>query len=104
MTESKREDGRVRHKKMGWSKPRIFISSLLIILSIVFSIYIIYPLTQGEYEPKYFAGLFFVLLHFFYIFSIVTVKRRRQFVFWMISFLLLDSITFIFVFYEDIIV
>lgn len=92
----------VEKKNLEWTGVKIVITILLFICSIACVIAGIAPLIEGDYETKSFANILFVLFHGFYMFSFSAVTRNSQFFFWALSFLMLDAMTLIFIFYDEI--
>ncbi|KAM0685770.1 hypothetical protein COBT_003014 [Conglomerata obtusa] len=91
-----------RRKGMKWTKSKIAFCIFLFTASILLMLTGIYPLLDMDYDLKNFSNLLFVSLHGFYLFGFGKVKRKKDFVFWSASFLVLDLVTFLFYFYEDI--
>lgn len=92
----------VEKKRLNWTAKKVVVSVVLFIISIICIIVGIEPLINGDYEIKSFANLLFVAFHGFYMFSFSAVTRSSQFFFWALSFFMLDAMTLIFIFYDDI--
>lgn len=85
-----------------WSGSRIMISGALLAVSVGFIIYVLVPFIEGFVEIQNFANLLFVILHVFYMFNVTTLKNKKQWVFWVMSYLLVDAASILFVFYDEI--
>lgn len=92
----------VEKRRLNWTAKKVMVSVALFIISIICIVVGIVPLIEGDYEIKSFANLLFVAFHGFYMFSFSAVNRNSQFFFWALSFFLLDAMTLIFIFYDDI--
>lgn len=91
-----------KRKGMKWSTGTIIFTVLLFGISAALIFVGIYPIIDMDYDLKNFCNLLLVLMHGFYMFGFTSVKKKGSFVFWSSSYLLLDCITFLFFFYEDI--
>lgn len=102
MSEISSHSHKTRHpRRLRWTGFRIFISGMLLLTSIAFIIYVLVPFIEGFIEPENFANLLFVILHVFYMFNIMTLKTKKQWVFWVMSYLLVDAASIVFVFYDS---
>lgn len=93
---------KIESKSVSWTGKKIAICAVLFVLSLVCISVGLQPILTGIYDVKSFANLIFVVFHAFYMFSFTAVHRNSQFFFWALSYFMLDAITFIFVFYDDI--
>jgi hypothetical protein len=91
----------VRRRGIQWTASKVFTVVVLYCISIGLIFLGIKPLLDMFYELKSFANLLFVVSHIFYMFSFITVKKRSHFVFWVASYVLLDALSFMFFFSED---
>lgn len=91
-----------RSSRIKWSITKVLLTLVIFGGSIALIILGIYPIIEMDLDVKNIANILFVILHIFYCYSFSAVKRTSQFVFWSGSFLLLDIVTFLFYFYEDI--
>lgn len=87
-------------RRLRWTGFRIFISGMLLTVSVAFMIYVLIPFIEGFIEPQNFANLLFVLLHVFYMFNIMTLETKKQWVFWVMSYVLVDAASIVFIFYD----
>ena len=85
-----------------WTGTKVLISVLLFLISAMCILAGITPIVEGFYDLKSFANLIFVVFHGFYMFSFSAVTKSSQFFFWALSFLMLDAMTFIFIYYDEI--
>lgn len=92
----------VEKKQLNWTAKMVVVTVALFIISIICIIVGLEPLINGDYETKSFANLLFVAFHGFYMFSFSTINRSSQFFFWALSFFMLDAMTLVFIFYDDI--
>merc|ERR1711915_58479 len=90
-----------RHSSLKWTMHRLFISGCLLGVSVGFIIYTLIPFIEGFVEPENFASLIFVVLHVFYMFNITTLETKRQWIFWVMSYLIVDAASVVFVFYDS---
>lgn len=92
----------VEKRRLHWTGKKVVVSVVLFTISIICVVVGIEPLINGDYDPKSFANLLFVAFHMFYMFSFSAVHRSSQFFFWALSFFMLDAMTLIFIFYDEI--
>lgn len=93
---------RRRHKDLRWTPFRLLISGVLLAGSVAFIIYVLIPFIEGFVEMQNFANLLFVILHVFYMFNVTTLKNKKQWVFWVMSYLIVNAASILFVFYDSI--
>lgn len=93
---------RRHHRGLKWTGFRIAITAILMLVSVAFMIYVLIPFIEGFIEVQNFANLLFVLLHVFYMFNVTALKNKKQWVFWVMSYLLVDAASILFVFYDSI--
>lgn len=91
-----------KRRGMKWTTGKVIFTIFLFGISAALIFTGIYPIIDMDYDLKNFCNLLLVLMHGFYMFGFTSVKRKGSFIFWSSSFLLLDAITFLFYFYEDI--
>lgn len=96
------ERRKYKRARMRWTTGKVIFTGFLFGSSIAMIFFGLYPLFDGDYEPKSFANLLFVIFHVYYMFSFSAVNKNYQFLFWAASFLVLDAGTALFLFYEDI--
>ena len=80
----------------------MFTTVFLFVTGIVLVILSLRPLLEGEYEMKSFANLLYTLFILLFMLSFESVKRSHEFTVWASSFILLDLITIMFLYYDDI--
>ncbi|KCZ76314.1 hypothetical protein H311_02582 [Anncaliia algerae PRA109] len=89
-------------KTLKWTGTKILIALLLFILSFTCIVLGLKPLIEGDNDLKAFVNILFVVFHFFYMFSFTAVKKTTHFFFWSLSFFMIDGMTLVFLFYDEI--
>jgi hypothetical protein len=104
MVNTNEECYKVYRRGIRWTTGKIATTIVLFTMSIALMFFAIKPLFEMDYGIKSFANLLFVCFEGFYLFSFFAIRRTSQFVFWVVSFILLHAMTLIFLFYEDILI
>ncbi|KRH93915.1 hypothetical protein M153_490000206 [Pseudoloma neurophilia] len=103
MSTSKTVSHKSHHSRgLRWTGFRLLISGTLILTSVAFIISVLIPFIEGFIEPENFAQLLFVLLHIFYMFNVMTLQNKSQWVFWVMSYVIVIAASGLFLFYDSI--
>merc|ERR1711890_44216 len=85
-----------------WSVSRATITFVLYAASVVQIGIILKPFVDMIPDTKDFVNLILVAFHIYFVLNYFTIRSTSGWVFWMSSYLMLQTITVLFVFYEDI--
>ncbi|KAF7696524.1 hypothetical protein CDIK_1796 [Cucumispora dikerogammari] len=89
------------HRKFKWSKLKLSITIVFFLISIIYVFTQIYPFFKGEHEAKDIGGIFFSIFHLYMIVSAYKINTNSSFMFFLLTYVMLLSITACFVFYES---
>jgi hypothetical protein len=88
--------------RIRWSWFKIFITLILMGLSIVGIYFAIQPLIEGDKSLKSFANLAFVLVILFFMFTATKLRKNYEWVFWACGFGLIIFCSIMFINHDSI--
>lgn len=89
------------HHHFKWGKFKIFLTGGFFIFSCIYIYSQISPFFDGTHEAKDIGGAFFSAFHLYMMISAFKIHTNSSYIFFILTYIMLVSITICFIFYES---